>query len=389
LKTRQLTCLILFTLTTFCKIVSGQGFATSVLNATTPLASAPAKLELLKLKMFADSANYDNIIIGFSSTASTKFNGYEDAKDLGGMGALEGLSSISSDNMLLAVNILPLPKQTPLEIRLKTNASVSREFTLQKIKLDSLPPIYEIWLMDKYKKDSLDLRNNSSYTFYIDLADPASFGSNRFSVVIRQTLLLGVHLLDFTAVKATAGAQIAWKTENEENYTNFTVERSTNNGLTFDVLGGFLSGAQSEYSFTDKNPTNTADIYRLKLEDLNGTISYSKNISLVYGNNAVAANTINVYPNPAQSTINLAIKNNAQPNLISGLQSIDKTASLPANQLYAIKIFNVFGSVVKSATSSQPGWQDDITTLLPGTYIIQVLNNTDKSLVGRTTFVKM
>jgi len=341
--------------------------------------------------MFTDSANYDNIIIGFSSTASTKFNGYEDAKDLGGMGAMEGLSSISSDNILLAVNILPLPRQAPLEIRLKTSASISKQFTLQKIKLDSLPPIYEVWLMDKYKKDSLDLRNNSSYTFYIDLADTASFGSNRFSIVVRQNLLLGVHLLDFTAVKATVGAQIDWKTENEENYTNFTVERSTDNGLTFNVLGGFLSGAQSEYSFTDKNPANTADIYRLRLEDLNGTISYSKNISLAYGaaNNAAVTNTINVYPNPAQSTINLAIKNNAQPNLLSGLQSIDKTASLPVNQLYAIKIFNVFGAVVKSATSSQPGWQDDITTLLPGTYIIQVFNNTDKSLVGRTTFVKM
>ena len=363
-------------------------------NNTAPLASAPAKPEiakLLKLKMFADSSNYDEIIIGFSSTASTKYNGYEDAKDLGGIGAMESLSSISSDNVLLAVNFLPLPKQTHLEIRLKTKASISRQFTLQKTKLDSLPPIYEVWLMDKYKKDSLDLRNNSSYVFYVDLADTSSFGNNRFSIVIKQDQSLGIHLLNFTAIKATDGPQITWKTENEENYTNFTVERSTNNGLTFDVLGGFLSTTQSVYNFTDKNPASTTDTYRLKLEDLNGTISYSKNISLVYGtaNNVVTTNAINVYPNPAQGTINLAIKNNMQPNLLSGLQSIDKTAPLPANQSYAIKIFNVFGSVVKSATSTQPNWQDDITTLLPGTYIIQVLNNADKSQVGRTTFVKM
>ncbi|MDB5090252.1 MAG: Cadherin-like beta sandwich domain protein [Mucilaginibacter sp.] len=394
MKTRSLACLILFALTVFSKIVSGQGFAVGSSNNTAPLASASAKPEtakLLKLKMFADSSNYDEIIIGFSSTASTKYNGYEDAKDLGGMGAMEGLSSISSDNVLLAVNFLPLPKQPPLEIRLKTKASISRQFTLQKTKLDSLPPIYEVWLMDKYKKDSLDLRNNSSYVFYIDLADTSSFGNNRFSIVIRQDRSLGVHLLNFTAIKATDEAQIAWKTENEENYTNFTVERSTNSGLTFDVLGGFLSGAQSVYNFTDKNPASTTDTYRLKLEDLNGTISYSKNISLVYGtaNNVVTTNAINVYPNPAQGTINLAIKNNIQPNLLSGLQSIDKTSPLPANQSYAIKIFNVFGSVVKSATSAQPNWQDDITTLLPGTYIIQVLNNADKSQVGRTTFVKM
>ncbi|MDB4920820.1 T9SS type A sorting domain-containing protein [Mucilaginibacter sp.] len=395
------------------KIVSGQGFFVKSTTATASLIfnetaksptsqltngnlymGEPVKQEiakLLRLKMFADSANYDDIIIAFKSGASAKYSGYEDARDLGGMGALEGLSSFSSDNIPLAINLLALPKLAPVIIRLKVQAAVSRQFTLQRTLIDSLPPIYEVWLMDKYKKDSLDLRNNNSYIFNVDLADTSSIGSDRFSIVIRQNKSLDIHLLNFTAVKASEGAQIAWKTENEENYTNFTVERSTDNGVTFDVLGGFLSSTQAIYTFMDKNPAKTVDIYRLKVEDLNGTISYSQNISLIYGaaNNTVAANTINVYPNPALNTINLAIKNNTQATLLSGLQSIGKTPSLVSNQSYAIKIVNVLGAIVKSATSSQPNWQDDVATLLPGTYIIQVLNNTDKSLVGKTTFVKM
>ncbi|MEO6630510.1 MAG: T9SS type A sorting domain-containing protein, partial [Mucilaginibacter sp.] len=77
-------------------------------------------------------------------------------------------------------------------------------------------------------------------------------------------------------------------------------------------------------------------------------------------------------------------------NLLSGIQSINKNPSLAAsNQSYAIKIVNITGSVVKSATSAQPNWQDDVGTLQPGTYIIQVVNNNDKSVVGKTTFVKM
>jgi len=75
---------------------------------------------------------------------------------------------------------------------------------------------------------------------------------------------------------------------------------------------------------------------------------------------------------------------------LSGVQSINKNPSLAASsQSYAIKIVNVTGSVVKSANSSQPSWQDDVGGLQPGTYIIQVVNNNDKTVVGKTTFVKM
>lgn len=400
------------------KIASGQGFFVKASNSSATFTfneacKAPAALQtvaggdlymgapvqqetakLLRLKLLLDSANFDDIIIGFKSSASAKYSGYEDARDLGGLNATEGLSSMSADAVPvpLAINFLPLPKQQTLTIPLSVHAAVSGQFTLKRVQLDSLPKIYEVWLMDKFMKDSLDLRNNKSYVFNIDLADTSSYGNNRFSIVIRQNKALGLHLLDFTAVKATDGVQVAWKTENEENYTNFTVERSTDNGVTFDVLGGFLSSSQSRYNFTDKNPAKAVDIYHLKMEDLNGSVSYSKSIALTYGEaTVVAANNINVYPNPAVSTINLAIKPDTRANLLSGIQSINKNQTLQASsgQSYAIKIVNVSGNVVKSAISSQPSWQDDIGTLLPGTYIIQVLNNTDKSLVGKTTFVKM
>lgn len=397
------------------KIVSGQGFFAKALSATASLTfnescksptsqltggnllmGTPAQQEvakLMRLKLSIDAVNSDEILIGFRSSASTAYNGYEDAKDLGGISAPEGLSSYSSDNVPLAINFLPLPSQKPLEIRLDVEANASRRMTLEKIGLDSIPKIYEIWLMDKFKKDSLDLRNNSSYVFDINLADTNSFGGNRFSIVIRQNKSLGLHLLDFAATKATAGAQLDWKTENEENYTNFTVERSTDNGVTFDVLGGFLSSSQGTYNFTDKTPAKAVNIYHIKMEDLNGTISYSGNIPLNYGdaNTTAATSNIDVYPNPAVSTINLAIKPDTKANLLSGLQSIDKSPGLAStkSQTYAIRIVNITGKVVKSAISAQPNWQDNIQTLIPGTYIIQVVNNSDNSVVGKTTFVKM
>jgi hypothetical protein len=384
--------------------------ATSQSTGSNLLMGTPAPqavAQLLRLKLSLDSINHDEIAIGFNSTASANYNGAEDAVYLPGINAPEGLSSFSSDNVQLAINYLPLPKQAQQVIRLNVQARKTGTYTLQRTTLTAIPQIYDIWLVDNYKKDSLDIRKYTGYAFDVDLADTNSFGSNRFWLVIRQNPALGVHLLNFTAKKAVSGAQTAWKTENEQNYTNFTVERSTNNGVTFTVLGGFTSGAQGTYSFLDKNPPDSTDQYRLKLVDLNGTISYSDMATLMYSNSSgsIAANNISVYPNPANSVINLAIKGGAAPISVqpvsptpnlSALQAVNSSPSLAATivqdngtAMYSIKIISITGAVIKTATSAQPNWQDNVSDLLPGTYIIQVTNNANKSIIGQSTFIKL
>jgi hypothetical protein len=198
-------------------------------------------------------------------------------------------------------------------------------------------------------------------------------------VIIREDPALGVHLLDFAAAKATGGAQLTWKTENEADYTNFTIERSTDNGKTFDALGGFVSNDQSAYNFTDKNPLITTDYYRLKLEEVDGTISYSKVIALMYSKlgNAMASSNVSIYPNPTKGPITVSV---AQSTL---------DLSNPINTSYNIIITGSNGTIVKKAVSSQAEWQDNVAGLLPGSYVVQVINNTDKSLVGKGKFVKL
>jgi trimeric autotransporter adhesin len=359
--------------------------------------------QLLRLRLSIDTLNYDDIAIGFNSAASTKYNGQEDAEYLPGINANEGLSSYSSDSVRLAINFLPLPKQNQQVIKLDVEARLSGLYKFQRTTLDAIPQIYEIWLMDSYKRDSLDLRNNSTYAFNVDLADINSYGSNRFRLIIRQNAALGIHLLDFTATRTSSGgAQVVWKTENEQNYTNFTIERSSNGGVTFDVLGGVLSSAQGTYSFLDKNPPATADQYRLRVEDLNSAISYSNVVTLTFGNavGTVAVSNISVYPNPATNVINLTIKPKlntiSYSSNLSALQQLSVTPDLTSAQTnttgtpsYKIKIISITGSVITTATSSQPIWQNNVGNLLPGTYIIQVVNSNDTSLVGKSTFVKL
>jgi hypothetical protein len=259
-------------------------------------------------------------------------------------------------------------------IGLNVNTTVGGAYQLKIAAIKSIPDLFDIWLKDDYLKDSLDVKHNPTYNFSIDLKDAASHDPKRFSLIMRQNPALGLRLLNFAGTKASAtSAQLTWKTENEVNYTNFTVERSIDKGKTFEVVGGFASSALGTYSLADAKPAQTSNQYRLKLEDINGDITYSKIVTLMFGptNNTITKNDISIYPNPARSNINLSIpQSNGKP-------------------LYNIQIVNNTGAIMKSVTSTQATWQGDVSNLLPGTYILRVINKTDNSLVGRSTFVKL
>ena len=272
-------------------------------------ASQAAYNSYLRLKLVTDTINYDDIVIGFNASTTTKYDPNVDSRFLLGFGSDESIAAISSDSIKTSVKWVPFPKNAPPRvIRLYVSANASGLYRLERTDFKAIPPIYRVWLMDNYKKDSLDIKNNTTYAFDIDLTDTTSFGSNRFSVVVRQDPALDVHLLSFYAVKTTGGSQVTWTTENEQNYTNFTVQRSIDGGATFNTLGGIASGGQGTYAFLDDSPVQGSNVYRLLIQDLNGTITYSNPVTLMYGNvNSTAGNNISIYPNPASNVVNLTI----------------------------------------------------------------------------------
>ena len=332
----------------------------------------------LRLQLAKDAINTDDIYIGFNSAAKRQYVDDQDAAYKIGTGMVS-LASISSDNVALAINKLPLPKQSDT-IFLKVNATADGMYKLNMTEMEGIPQLYDVWLMDAYKNDSLDMRHNTSYAFNLYKADTSSYGSKRFSLVIRQNPLLAMHLLGFTAAKSKHGSNVTWFTGNEENYTIFTVERTTDNGKTFDVLGGIRSNTQGTYSFMDKYPLIATDGYRLKLQDLNGAITYSKIVNLMYSDlntNNMINNDISIYPNPAGNIINISI---AQK---TGAASNINGAS------YGMSIMSSKGLIVKTFASSQTLSQQNISALLPGTYVVEVVNISNKSVIGKSKFVKL
>ena len=253
-----------------------------IVNQNTPATNTQTTTptQYLSLQLAQDATNTDETVIAFKPGASTAYVKNEDALYFQGAGMVS-LSSLSSDNLALSINTLPLPKPS-LTIGLAVTAQTNGIYKLNKTGLKALPKIFEIWLMDNYTKDSLDFRNNPTYAFNIYTSDATSYGSQRFSLVVRQNQALGIHLLNFTASATNGRAQIGWLTENEADYTNFTVQRSINNGQTFTDVTTFTSAGLGAYSFLDKAPAKGTDQYRLKIQDLNGAITYSKVISLSY-----------------------------------------------------------------------------------------------------------
>jgi len=338
----------------------------------------------LRLQMAMDSTNTDDTYIGFKSDASAQFVDNEDAPFKKGTGKVH-LASFSSDSIKLAINKMPFAGASQSIIPLFVTAAADGTYKLNLTELEAIPRLYQVWLMDRFNKDSLDMRHNSTYAFDIT-TDTSSYGTSRFQLIIRQDPALMVHLLSFGASKATNGAQAVWTTENEQNYTGFSIERSTDGGAAFTILGSFTSTAAGSYNFLDQSPAQGANLYRLKLTDLNGAVTYSNTVSLMYGNinNNLVKTGMIIYPNPAKSTLNL--------NVVPGFNNTNPTAlqlHTPSRVAYTIQIVNVLGSVVTTAKTTEQTWQTDVSSLMPGTYIIKVRNSKDNSNVGEGTFVKM
>lgn len=377
-------------------ISSGQGFfvmatatgATLTFNesAKTNLYNTGSKLlmgspkseannQYIRLQMTKDSVANEQTLIKFDSKATLSYTPGYDAIHLAGFGSVS-LTTRSADNFDLCSKNIPLPNQQPVSLALDVNATSTGIYKLSLKDIVSVPRLYDIWLMDAYKKDSLDMRQNITYQFYVDKTDSASFGAKRFTLVLRQNAAYAYHLIDFNASKMQDArqVQVLWNTVNEENYTNFTVERSIDNGATFNVLGGVTASGAGTYGFIDKSPVNGANLYRLKQEDINNTVTYSKIVTIQYSNlsNGIMGRNLSIFPNPVSNNISLAI-----------------TSQNTASGSYKIRFMSSSGLMVKEATSSQPNWAGSAENLQPGTYIIQVFDNKTQSLVGENKFVKL
>ncbi len=171
--------------------------------------------------------------------------------------------------------------------------------------------------------------------------------------------VLPVKLIDFSAKNITDKVEVKWVTTGEINSSHYLVERSTD-GRQFESITRIASNnsanLQSTYGYTDMLPGSGTLYYRLAMVDADGSIAYSKIVSIniknvksfVIGNVKVSASASNVRIN----------------------------VSTPTSQLLSFAIADVSGRIVTVKNVQLQAGSNNIVTDIPainkGIYYVKI-----------------
>lgn len=338
-------------------------------NTSTHLLMGPKPkddiIPVIRVKLEMDSANADNTAIFFRDGYADTYDN-NDAIRFNSIETKVSLASLSSDRQNLAMNFMPTVSDVK-RVALSVGTTTTGLYTFRFANTETIDSRYAIWLKDKYKKDSLDLRNNSSYAFNIDRADTSSFGNNRFEIVFHEDIPTYT-LRSFTAVKSNVGAKLTWVTSNEADYTGFTLEKQDSNH-EFQAIYSVQSDGRGTYDFTDTQLNSGDNYYRLKQNDADSKISYSKTVDLTNNSNTTVKNSFIIYPTPATTIIH--------------------TSSATIKEACKMMIFNANGAKLLDKNVDNGGDASQyIGNYLPGTYIVQLVSLKDNKVLGVTKFAK-
>ena len=344
------------------------------------LAAAPPTTDLkyLRVKLTQDAENKDDALIFFKPGTSSDYTVDEDADYLRGNNVV-AISTRVNNRSALAINQMPLPAYKE-NINLNVIVPANGTYQLSIPETNDMPTNYDIWIKDWLKKDSVNIKTTPIYSFDAIASDSTTF-KRRFSIVITTDPGSAYYLAEFKGQKQGGAVKLTWKTGNEGSTTQFTIQRSNDDGLTYTDLGSFKSNSSGLYSFTDNSPLFFSEnLYRLKHVDNTGNIAYSGTVPIAFGvYGDVVKNSIKPYPNPATTGVKLIVA-----------EKRDKNNKAEKYSDYTITISNNQGSAVSTINTSQPdSWEGDVSKLSPGMYFINVYNNNTKTTVGNSKFVKL
>jgi hypothetical protein len=166
-------------------------------------------------------------------------------------------------------------------------------------------------------------------------------------------VVLPISISDFTAVLNNNNTVLlSWIASNEINISDFEVQKS-NNELDWKTIGIVRASnnniSESNYSFTDASPVTGANYYRLIIRNVDGTYSYSP-VRLVM---LSSTTDINIFPNPANKTVNIFL-GNAQQNLTA-------------------RLINQSGQIIQSVKSNSSIISMNVSNYASGFYLVEII----------------
>ncbi len=176
--------------------------------------------------------------------------------------------------------------------------------------------------------------------------------------------LLPVTIETFFANSISNEVSINWKTSSEINTSKFIIQHSSD-GISFTDIGNInaTGNGANIYDFTDNNPVNGINYYRLKSVENDGRSSYSKVVSVTFGDKE----SFSIVPNPAKDFATISFS-----------KSFDKAS---------IAVYDMAGKQVikQSLNASTSTYKLNTQSLKSGLYVIKV--NTDKGIYNEKLLI--
>jgi hypothetical protein len=166
--------------------------------------------------------------------------------------------------------------------------------------------------------------------------------------------ILQISWADFSAfLQNNHSVLLTWSINQQIDNAGFTIERSRD-GETWENIGYQANGPGGNtltYSFPDNSPNSGVNYYRIKATDINGTSSYS----VIKTVNIAGNNSVNIWPIPAKGTIKIQVE-------------VIANGSASSN----FRIISLSGQLVSSGLINTGSNTVDVSSLSPGTYIVEV-----------------
>ncbi len=167
-----------------------------------------------------------------------------------------------------------------------------------------------------------------------------------------------VNISYFSAQKQNDQVEIYWGTSSEQSNDFFEVQRRGENASTFEVIGvvngNGTTSRSHEYQFTDKQPAEGLNYYRLRQVDFDGAFEYTQIISVEMPKRSM---DVKVFPNPASDNLTVQIEG----ELREALQ---------------IEVFNLINSQrVQAGNYFSNQFELDIKDWTSGAYLLRLTND--------------
>src|SRR5690606_1637015 len=200
-------------------------------------------------------------------------------------------------------------------------------------------------------KLSIELRGSgyTSVSFTFSAKDEAGATSNVATYTLIWPNPVPGNFLSFDAAVVGNEVVLHWATGVEVDNKGYVVERSAD-GKNWTALAALNAATEpalvNNYHYTDRKPLAGKSMYRIKQEDVNGSVQYS-NVKAVTMSALV---DVSVHPNPTKQYLSLT--------------------GLPAGA--SVKVIDVNGVVVYSSQVMSTEMHIDLKNQPTGVYLVQV-----------------